>query len=173
MNFTALDAGFYAQNLYDRVTVAEADKSLVSHFAALLRVRRGFHLGKSFFFEPALSTVLPWYSGVDGSVKTFTFHTDLVFLVPIFSFLRLRAGPGIEWAVTVSSAQAIELNNGTGTSTFYTPGGIRAALTATVRGGLEIKFSRRFSLGADLFVQSAASDARRTIQAAATFGVYL
>lgn len=172
-NFFALDAGFFSNNVVGRANALEADQTQVSHYSIYARLRRGFHLGKNFYWEPAFDTQVPWYSGVDGSTKLFTFHTDLPFLIPVFSFLKLRAGPGVEWQLITSSASVINLGNGTATQDFYTPGGMRVALLGTVRLGMEIRFSRRICFNADVTVLSVASKTRRSYQAALGLGIYL
>ncbi len=172
-NFLALDVGLFSNNIVGRANAIEADQSVVSHYSIYARLRRGFSIGKGFYIEPALSTLIPWYSGVDGNSKLFTFHTDFPLLVPVFSWLRLRAGPGIEWQWIVTSAATIDLSNGTGTSDFYVPGGTRTVILATVQLGLEIKFSKKVCANADLTVLSIASSTRRSYQASLGLGIYL
>lgn len=172
-NFFALDAGLFSNNVVGRANALEEDKTVVSHYSIYARLRRGFHLGKGFYLEPAFSTLFPWYSGIDGNSKLFTFHTDLPLLVPIFKWLRLRAGPGLEWQWILSSFSTVELGNGTETSEFYVPGGSRLVLLATVGAGLELKFSRRFCANVDVTALSVASSTRRTFQVAIGMGIYL
>lgn len=173
VNFLALDAGLFANNVVGRANALAVDKPEVSHFSVYVRLRRGLHLGKGFYFEPAFSTLIPWYSGVDGSTKQFTFHTDFPLLVPVFSFLHLRLGPGLEWQLLTSSGASIVLDNGTSTETFYTPAGVRLIALATVGLGLGIRLSRKIGLNVDVTVLSVASPTRRSYQASAGLGVYL
>jgi len=172
-HFLALDAGLFSNNVVGRANALDEDRSVVSHYSIYARLRRGFHIGKNFFLEPALSALIPWYSGVDGNSKLFTFHTDLPILIPVFSWLRFRAGPGLEWQWIVTSASTIDLSNGTGTSEFYVPGGTRTVILATVQLGLEFRISKKICANADVTVLSIASSTRRSFQAALGLGIYL
>lgn len=172
-NYFALDAGLFSNNVVGKAQALEEDQTQVSHYSFYARLRRGFHLGKNFFFEPALGTLVPWYTGVDGNTKQFTFHTDVPFSIPIFSFLKLRMGPGLEWQWIVTKAETISLNNGTSTSDFYIPGGNRLIILMTVQAGLEIRFSQHICLNGDVTVLSVASKERRSYQVSLGLGVYL
>lgn len=170
----AIDAGVYATHLEDRFYVPDEFRPKVSHVTGMLRLRPMFSLGKGFFFEPALGILLPWHSGADGNVKVFTSHFDLGLGIPIFSFLGLRLGPGLQWTGIVSSGAAIELNNGsaTSTSTFYTPGKFASTYLLTVQGALVIKI-KRVSINFECYVTDVASRLRRAIDGAVMLGVQL
>src|SRR4051794_24641707 len=71
-NFAALDVGVFGSNLNERVIVPKAMQSEVSTIAGFARARWGIHLSRSLFFEPSFATLIPWRSGADGTVKTFT-----------------------------------------------------------------------------------------------------
>jgi hypothetical protein len=171
--FLAIDAGFFANNFSGRVSAQAVDESKVSHFSAYLRLRGGIHIGRNVHWEPAVGTVLPWFNGNDGLTKIYTFHTDAPFLIPIFSFLKLRFGPGIEWQVVSSEASVVELGNGTAKDDFYVPEGSSTVALLTVRTGLEIRLSRRLCVNTDVSILSFANPLRRTVQLALGLGVYL
>lgn len=172
-NFSALDVGAYVSNLTTRVHTSVTHQSKVSQITGFLRFRQGISLSQYFLFEPSLSTVVPWFSGSDGNAKTFTFHLGLNLKYGLFRFVHLRAGPGIQSDWIVSSGQAVTLNNGTSTSTFFMPGGIQTIFLATVHGGLEISLSRRVSLSVDTIIQSIANPSRRRVQASLGLGILL
>lgn len=169
----AVDLGAYGTNLEQRFSVAKEYQSQVSAISAFFRIRPRLHLGKGIFFEPALGFLVPWRSGADGNTKTFTGHLDLAVHFPLFSFLGIRLGPGLQSVATVSSGEAVTLNNGTSTSTFYTPGRFSNSLLLTVQGGLVINFSQRICLMLETYVPEVANRARRRFHGVATLGYTL
>jgi len=168
----AIDAGVYATHLEDRFYVANENRSKVSHFTGMLRLRPMISLGKNWYFEPALGILLPWHASVDGSAKVFTSHFDLGLTVPIFSFLALRVGPGVQWTGILSKGEVIEQNNGNGTSDFYMPGRFSSGYLFTVQGALVIKV-KRISVSFEAYVSNVVNRLRRTIDGAVMLGVTL
>ena len=148
-HFVGIDAAAYVTNVGTRLGTPAAYQSLVSTISGLARVRRGWNLSSTAYFEPTASVAVPWRSAADGDSKTFTAHLAL----PVAwqrGFFRLRIGPGLLTLWTRSEAAAIELNNGTATSTFYIPGGDVFAFLLTVDLGIEAWLSRHWGI----FVES-------------------
>lgn len=169
-NYWLVDAGVYGTNLRERFASSANDDGLISTLSGVARLRRGFHLGKGFFFEPSAGALVPWRSGADGSTKTFTFPIGLGFSVPVFSFLRFRGGPGVQWLLATSSGGPVTLNNGTSTSTFYTPSRVASLLLFSVDAGLEILLSKKLSLSFDSYWTAVASDRLRRLHGSVCLG---
>jgi len=172
-SFFAIDGGAYVDNIGQRLEAPTGYAQQVSRFSGFLRFRPGVHLGNRFYLEPSLGLLLPWRTGNDGGSKIFTFQTSLDFGIPLASFLEFRVGPGLHSLLFLSSAQAIELNNGTSTSTFYQPGAVSLAFNLTAQAGFSIYFTRSVCLNLDGYVLAVASRSRRTFNAAASLGVHL
>lgn len=168
--YHGLDAGGYVTNLNTRVTSTQSQQSEVSHFTGFLRYRRGMPLSNTFLFEPSFATLLPWFSGADGSVKTFTFHLGLNFRWDLFRFLSFRAGPGIQGDWIYARGAVVSLDNGTSTSNFYIPDGSQWVWLATVHGGVVFRLSERLSLSLDAIIQSVGNRERRRVQLASGLG---
>lgn len=170
--FFFLEAGAYTYNLRDRFSVPEEYKSKVSAVKGYLRLHPGFSLGKGWYFEPSFGTMLPTRNGVDGSSSAFDSHFAFQLAIPLFSFLRFRIGPGVEWCWFLSKEEAVPLNNGssTSTSTFYTPGRSTHVFLFTATGGLSIRLHNRWSIFLDVYVPEVLSKTRRNYNASATVG---
>jgi hypothetical protein len=171
-SFTSIDLGAYSANTQSYFS-RPADSGQETSVSGFLRVRHGFSLGKRFTFEPSFGALLPWKSGVDGFSKLFTFHLGLDFGVPVFSFLKWRLGPGIQFLVFAQGGSEVPLNNGTGTSTFYVPGTWRVGFLGIVETGIEAALTKNISLGLDIFIVDIASSARRRVNSALTVGIVL
>lgn len=137
------------------------------------RARPGFHLGKAFYFEPSFGLVLPWKSGLDGSVKSFVFQGGLDLGIPLFSFLKFRLGPGLLGIWNASKGKTVKLSNGTGTSDFFNPNLTVIQFLYTVDGGLGVRFSNHISLHLDAYVMNIANRSKRSFNGAATVGIIL
>lgn len=172
-NFWALDLGAHATNLEQRFSAPSGYSGKVGSLVGFLRLRRGYSLGKNFYFEPSYAVLLPWRTSADGTTKTFTSQLDLDLGVPLFKFLKFRVGPGLQWLFILPSGQSVDLDNGTSTSTFFTPSKVANSFVATVQSGFEIRFSRKISLNLDVFFLDIASRDRRHYNAAASLGVTL
>lgn len=172
---TSLDLGAYGSNLFQRFSAPDGLASEVSSLSGFVRLRQGIGLGKDFFLEPAVGLLLPWRTGADGNVKVFTAHFDLPLLVPLFSFLAFRAGPGLQWTAFLSTPQEVSLNNGSATnlSTFHMPGRFRSLLAFIAEAGFIIRFSPKVALNLDAYVPNIASQDRRRLHGAITLGVTL
>lgn len=171
-NYVALDVGAYGSNLTDKYSNATpgAYRSKVGSIAGLARLRRGWHLGKRFFFEPTFGLVIPWRSGVDGTARVFTGQFDLGFEIPLLKFLGFRLGPGIYILATQGTGEEVPLNNGTTVSTFYSADGVSFGFQFSTMTGLAIHFSRRVHLNLDAYVLALGSRERRSYNAAVTLG---
>lgn len=172
-SFFALDAGPYVTQVDRRLAAVPGYAGRVSTLAAFLRARRGVSLSTSWNWEPSLGMLLPWRSGADGFAKTFMIQASLPIGYSPWSWLHFRAGPGVLWRLTLTNSEAVSLNNGNGTSTFYIPGGSKSVVLLTVDAGLELRVSQTVSLNFDVWVSEIANTQRRTFNAAMTLGFYL
>ena len=174
--YFAIDGGFHANNIAQRLQAAPGYAGDVSTLTGMFRARRAASIrGGKFGFEPALLLLFPWRSGRDGFEKTFTFQLDLALTYDLFRFLTLRAGPGIEYLLQVTASENVTLNNGGSnkTSVFYVPGGVSNAFLFTAQLGFELKLSSRFSFNADIWVTNMGSNRRRRYQGALSVGYRL
>jgi hypothetical protein len=171
--YWALDVGAYVDNVTQRLSAPAGYASQVSSISGFFRARRGFNLGGPFTFEPGIGTRIPWRSSADGTALTFTFQLDLDLRYDLFSFLSLRAGPGLEVLTTAASAKTVSLSNGTSTSQFYVPGGVSGIFLATISAGLELKLFRGISLNLDIWLPDIGSSSRRRLEGAASLGLRL
>ncbi|MBY0371556.1 hypothetical protein K2X33_12785 [bacterium] len=122
-------------------------------------------------WEPSFALLLPWQTDNEGGTRTFTgqFASDLG--ASLFSWLRFRAGVSLQGIFALSSPQSIDLNNGTGTSTFYSPGGTSIGLICLVEAGLEFILSPKLSVGLEVWSSEVLSSSRRRFQGAAYLGL--
>jgi len=167
------EGGVWASNLKERFSAPDGFANEVSEIKGVLRIRRGWHLGKRFYFEPNFSLVLPWRSGADGSSRAFTSVLGLEMGVSLVSFLSWRVGPGVQSLFMTSSAETVLLNNGTATSTFFLPNRMTLSWLLTVDTGFTVSLGRGWSLNADLFVANLANHLRRRYHATMTLGYQL
>jgi hypothetical protein len=168
-----LESGAYVTQVTERLAAPAGTLNEVSTLAGFLRLRTSSHLGKNWFFEPALGTMVPWRSGVDGSTKTFMTHLNLDVAKAFGSFLKLRFGPGIFWQWMVSNEEAIILGNGEGNSTFYTPNGNSSVFLASVEAGLSLHLAGAFFLNADIYALQLFNKDRRRLNGTLTLGMRL
>jgi hypothetical protein len=171
--YWGLDAGVYIDNITQRLSAPAGYASQVSSISGFLRARRGFGLGGRFTFEPAIGARFPWISSADGTALTFTFQFDLDLKYDLFPFLSVRAGPGVLYLLTASSASTVNLSNGTGTSAFYMPGGVEGVFLLTAASGLEVKLFRGISLNLDVWIPDIGSGSRRRLEGAISLGLRL
>jgi hypothetical protein len=171
-SFFALDIGAYMTHVDKRLD-AGANGSNVSTLAAFFRARKLIPLMTGFGWEPSVGLLLPWRSGGDGFAKTFIMHAAFGVGITPLSWLHLRLGPGLLWRLTIANAEQVTLNNGTGNSGFYIPGGSRSVFQFTADAGIDFRLLQSVSLGLDVWVVEIASSSRRTFNAAASLGFYL
>lgn len=171
--FFTIEAGAYLSNLKERLQAPGGYASHVSSFSGVVRLHSGIHLGKGWYIEPAFGTILPTRDGADGSTSAFRSHIDLNLGIPLLSFLRFRAGPGVQWEMHLSQAQTISLDNGTGESDFYIPERTSQIFLFTVQSGFTIRFSQHWALYLDVYVPQIISKLRRRYHASATIGFTL
>jgi hypothetical protein len=169
----SLDVGLYAGNLTQWISAPSGLGGEVLSLGGFLRFRPGFHLAKRWRLEPSLGIVIPWRRGADGSTEVFTFQWDLDLAFAMTRMLRLRVGPGISSQLLISSGGPVQLNNGTSTSTFYTPSQILLTALVSIQTGLEFQFASRWSTNFDLIFVDLLSSSRRTINGLVTLGVRL
>lgn len=172
-HFFAIDAGAFGTQLDQRFSGNPDNAGYVSTIAGFLRARGGIRVARRWWIEPSIGSLIPWRSSLDGNAKTFTFQGEMDVAFALTNWLKVSAGPGLHWVFTASSFEEILLNNGTGFSTFYGPGGFSNSLALTTDAGLEVVFSRKLSLSLDVFVASVASRLRRKVHAAITVGYRL
>ena len=165
-----LDLGVMETHLQDRWDSPPEYQKLVSSLSGYLRIRASLPLGKKWVWEPALGTLLPWKSGPDGATKKFTNHVDLTFSYPIFPWFRFRVGPGIQWLLSFSDGGEVVLNNGTSTSSFYTPGYLSQSFTLTAQAGVGLIFSSRLSLNLEAYGSGLMNRLKRNFDLALTLG---
>jgi hypothetical protein len=168
----SVDAGAFMTNIKERFSAPSGMGGELSTLTGYLRVRPLLSLGKSFYFEPALGTALPWRSGADGSAKAFSTHFELMLAKEIKKF-RVRLGPGLFWGLHLSSSEEVGLNNGMGESTFYTPGRSTNVFLITLNAGLGVWLWEKLSLNLDVFTLQPFSSTRRRFNGALTLGIKL
>jgi hypothetical protein len=162
-----LDTGVYMSNVDQKLFHLSAP---VSSFAGFLRVRRSLSLRpKIWFFEPSIATVLPWRSNPDGNSRVFTAQLSFDFVRSVGTKTRLRFGTGVRSELGVSFGTAVILNNGTGSSTFYSPDSVVLVNSLTVNIGFEYALGKHNSLVIDVVVPSPFST-RRRFHASAALG---
>lgn len=163
------DLGAIETRLQERDVPTEY-RRLVGSISGLLRLRGSLPLGKNWVWEPSLGVALPWKSGPDGATRKFTNHIDLTFSYPVFPWLRARIGPGVQWLLSFSDGGEVILNNGTSTSSFYTPGYLSQSFTLTVQAGVGIIMSSKLSLNLELYSSGILDRLRRNFDLALTLG---
>ena len=166
--YWALDGGAYLENVAARIRSSKTD---VSSLTGYLRLRKGFYLSKKIFLEPSLGLRLPWRTNPDGGASIFTLQFDLDLLYRLFSFLQVKAGPGIQSLLFIGGGGAVVLNNGTGTSTFYNPRGAAVTVDLTVQAGLVFDLSRRVNFCLETIVSNLFNSQQRIFNAVGTVGV--
>ncbi len=169
----ALDLGVYADNLSQRISAPGGFTSQVSTMTGLLRARPIVEVAKGVSFEPGVAVLVPWRNGANGFSKTITSFYTFDFGWNLFSRLNWRFGTGLQWDATLTQPQAVDLNNGTGTSTFFIPGGSSHSFQLLVETGLEFSITKSISFGAEAWISEVASNQRRRFAASLFLGVYL
>lgn len=171
--FFAIDIGPYMTQVEKRFAASPGYATQVSSLAGFLRARKSVPLFSGLGWEPSVGLLIPWISGADGFAKTFLVHTAVGFGYAPLSWWRFRIGPGLLWRLTITNAEQVSLNNGTGSSGFYIPGGSRSRFQFTADFGMDLKLFQSVSLGFDVWIVEIASSARRSMNAAITLGFYL
>jgi hypothetical protein len=165
-----VDGGAYLTHLKQRSQAPDGFADKVSSMTGFLRFRATRPLGARWSWEPGLGVLVPWKSGVDGAEKKITTLFDFTFTYALLKWLHLRLGPGIKWNFSFSDGGAVVLNNGTGTSTFYTPAYSSHSFTVTVQTGLTLELGRKITLNLECYTSGLLSQLRRNIDAAVTLG---
>lgn len=165
-----VDLGAIGTRIQERGDVPTEYRHLVGSMSGLLRLRGSFPIGRKWVWEPSLGVALPWKSGPDGATHKFTNHIDLTFSYPVFPWLRTRIGPGIQWLLSFSDGGEVVLNNGTSTSSFYTPGYISQSFILTVQAGFGIIMTSKLSLNLELYSSGILDRLRRNFDLAVTLG---
>lgn len=165
-----VDMGGYLTHLTQRLEAPAGFENKVSSISGYLRLRGVLPIGKKWEWEPAVGTLLPWTSGVDGNEKKFSTHFDLTFSYPLTRWLRFRLGPGVQWLFSFSDGGSVVLNNGTSTSTFYTPAYPSHSFVLTAQSGLSLLLGSRVSLTIEMYGSGLLDRLRRNFDVAATLG---
>ncbi len=165
-----IDLGGYQTHLKQRFEAPSGFENQVSSFSGYARIRATLLLGKKLGWEPSVGTLIPWKSGKDGNVRKFTSHLDLTFTYPFANWLRFRLGPGVQWLLSIADGGPVELNNGTSTSTFYTPGYASHSFTLTAQSGLSFLLDSKVSLNLEIYGSGLLNRLRRNFDIAATLG---
>ncbi|NBT58868.1 hypothetical protein EBT16_08810 [bacterium] len=113
--------GASVSSLEKRFSAPPGFASKVSQIQGLLGVTQVFKLSKRFDIKPEVFVLLPWRKGADGTTLTFTSHLGFLLGYKISKRGILNFGNGLLWEMYCSKGQDILLNNGNGTSNFYTP----------------------------------------------------
>lgn len=116
-----LHLGASIDNFQQRLSAPKGFASKVSQIQGLVGASRSFKLSKRLSFSPEAFILLPWRKGSDGTTFTFTSHLGFLIGYKLSKRWTLDIGNGLLWEMYCSKGQDIILNNGTGTSTFYTP----------------------------------------------------
>ena len=169
----SLDLGAYADNLGQRLSAPAGYTTQVSTLTGLLRIRPKFSVSSSLAFEPSFGLLVPWRSGADGFAKVVTSFTALDFSVTFLSRCAFRFGTALQWNWSLTQAGSLELNNGSGTSTFYLPGGTSSSFQLLVEAALEFRLTPTLSLGVEAWASQVMSPTKRRFSAAAYLGVQL
>lgn len=165
-----LDFGAIQTHVQDRLESSSEYEKLVGTLSGYLRIRGSLPVGKKWVWEPSFGMLVPWKSGPDGSTKKFNNQVDFTFSYPFYQWLRIRLGPGIHWGLSFSDGGAVVLNNGTSTSTFYTPGYLSQNFTVTAQTGLSFILSSKLSLNLEVYGSGLLDQLRRNFDLAATLG---
>lgn len=168
-----LQFGAMATNLEQRFQVPAVYASKVSQVRGLIGVQRNIFLSRKWYLIPEFFTLLPWRSGADSSTKVFTSQLGLRFAFSIFSWLRINAGPGIFWESYLSQSDAVNLSNGTGNSTFYTPNSWRQVLLFSAQAGLDLCFSQSVCLSAGIVAPDPIDSVKRRLDGVIRLGIAL
>lgn len=172
-NYFCLDVGAYATQVDKRMGAAADYGNKVSTLAGFLRARKTISFFSGVQWEPSIGMMVPWRSGADGFAKTFFVHTGLGFGFSPLSWVHMRLGPGILWRLTITNSEQLALNNGTGTSNFYIPGGSKSIFQFTADLGMDFRLSQSWSIGFDVWIMELMNTKRRTLNGAVTIGFYL
>lgn len=165
-----LDLGVHADNVIQRTDPQTAGLSRLTAFS---RARLHIPIVGRLQWEPSLGLLLPWRTDNEGAVRTLTTQLGTDFALGITSWMRWRAGVSLQAIIAMSAGQGIELNNGTGTSTFYSPGGISTAWLFLVGSGFEWPLSAKISIGVEVWCSQVLDSARRRLHGAGYLGVAL
>jgi hypothetical protein len=165
-----IDVGAIQTHLKQRLDSPAGYENFVSSLSGYVRFRGSLPIGSRWVWEPSLGTLIPWKSGPDGQTKKFTTHLDLTLSYPLTQWLRVRLGPGLKWLFSFSDGGEVVLNNGTSTSTFYTPGYASHSFTMTLQSGLGVLISSKLSLNLEVYGSGLAGSLRRNFDVAVTAG---
>jgi len=165
-----IEVGAYQNHLTKYFDTSTGYENLMSSFSGYLRLRRTLLIGKKWGFEPSIGTRIPWKSGIDGTTRKFNTHLDFTLSYPIVSWVRFRAGTGVHWVLSIGDGGPVVLNNGTSTSTFYTPGYASNGFIVTAQSGLSFLLGSRLSLNFEIYGQGLFNNLRRDFDVLATLG---
>ena len=165
-----IEVGAYQNHLIKYFDTPTGYENLLASFSGYVRLRRTLLLGKKWGFEPSIGTRIPWKSGIDGTTRKFNTHVDFTFSYPLFSWARFRAGTGVQWILAFGDGGAVVLNNGTSTSTFYTPGYASHAFIVTAQSGVSFLLGSRLTLNFEIYGTNLFNQLRRDFDALATIG---
>lgn len=168
-----LGTGALFQNMISTTSAADASKSMTGTvYAPHLGLQGDFHGPSGFGLAPTVFYTPLTKTGANGVKKSL-----LVAALPArwaFGGLAvLRAGPGLMIYSVSGDGGSVDLNNGTGTATFYLPATKSSAKVITVNLGVGIEFGRLARLDVDLIVPGILSSSRAyNLATALNFGVW-
>ena len=170
----SLDTGVAADNVSGFLAHPQVARNQIASLNGFIRGRWTRPLiGKALFFQPSLGVEVPWMPNADGNGMTLTVQTSLDIALALWSRLLIRGGIGARLNPTVSLPGTVTLNNGGGTSSFYTPGGLSVPLNLTNDFGLSLYITPRIGIHLDAYVLDLLDSSRREICAMAGIGILL
>jgi hypothetical protein len=158
-------------NIDQRFSAPSGYASLDSSVYGVIHLRKGYHLGSSFYFEPSLALALPWRTDADSGSLIFPVDLALNLVVPLFRFLNFHIGPGLYTLIYIGAGSPVTENNGTSTSTFYAASGVTLGFNIKPQTGFEWMFTKSISLYLDLFLINPMEAARRTLNGSLSLGI--
>lgn len=169
----SFEGGVFSSEIEDRIWASNTFQSTTAITTGFFRMRPSFRLGKILDFDPALGFTVPWLSSYDGAQKILPIQWNLDIGFNFTSWLKLRTGVGGYHSFYFGGGDAVVLNNGNSTATYYTGGDITLTTNFTAQVGLAITMFHWLGLNFDLYGLSLLSPTRRSFNGTVTLGINL
>ena len=158
--------GYYSQNTFNKVSKeASGQKGFWGEILYPINFQYDFRLDESWYLAPQLSyTFLPRKSAGDTAKVTF-FHLVFPFGTQISESTEniwdWYVGPGFIQYRIEGAGGTVQMNNGTGTSTFAVPGATATIQKVTTNLGTSFEYLRA-RIALDLIFENIFSNTKRT-----------
>jgi hypothetical protein len=165
--------GVFLQNMLTTTTTPESTSNALGQInLPQLSVMADFRGSSGFGFAPSIALTPVAIAGGNG-VKKSMLLASLPLAWSLGQSASFKFGPGLLQYSVTGDGGTTQLNNGTGTSTFYLPGETRTSKVFVLNVGMGFDLFRNFRFDLDAVVPGALSSKRAlNLMATAQLGIW-